>query len=157
VADNYTPAGSSTTVRVLSSTQVIDVEAVAIYTRPSNVYVVVQVPLDDFKAGNSNQYLYVTADLIEGLLAASPDAGQQLVSSVTYVQDVDGSGLLAGFLAFTVVYQPRGRISAPFETTITLPVTSFESADAFNTPLPGGLPLVQITDAYENLKKLAAA
>jgi hypothetical protein len=156
VADNYTPAGSSTTVRVLSSTQVIDVEAVAIYTKPSNVYVVVQVPLADFQAGNSGPYLYDTADLIEGLLAATPDPGQRTVSSVTYVQDTDASGLLAGFLAFTVAYQPQGRISSPFEATVTLPVTSFESAAAFQTPLPGGLPLAQITDAYENLKKLAA-
>ena len=32
MADNYTTAGSAQTVRVLSQTQVIDVEAVAIYT-----------------------------------------------------------------------------------------------------------------------------
>ena len=140
MADNYTTAGSSTTVRVLSSTQVIDVEAVAIYTKPSNVYVVVQVPLADFQAGNSGPYLYDTADLIEGLLAATPDPGQHTVSAVTYVQDTDSSGLLAGFLAFTVSYQRPGVISLPFEAAVTLPVTSFESADAFNTPLPGGLP-----------------
>lgn len=157
MADNYTPAGSSTTVRVLSGTEVIDVEAVAIYTKPSNVYVVVQVPLQDFKAGQEGPFLYDTADLIEGLLAATPDPGQHTVSSVTYVRDTDTSGLFAGFLAFVVSYQPLGRISAPFTETITLPVTAFESAAAFETPLPGGLPLDQITAAYENLKRLAGS
>ena len=157
MGDNYTPAGSSTTVRVLGSTSVIDVEAVGIYTKPSNVYVVVQVPLPDFLADNSEPYLHTTADLIEALLAAEPDPGQHTVSSVTYVRDTDGSGLFAGFLAFVVSYTPTGRISAPFTATVTLPVTSFESADAFNTPLPGGLPLVQITNAYESCKKLANA
>lgn len=155
MAKNYITAGSSTTVRVLDNTSYIDVQAIAIYTRPSNVRVRVQVPLKEFRAGKEGPYLEVTADLIEGLLDATPDAGQHLVSTVTYVEDTDGSGLLAGFLAFTVVYQPEGRISEPYEGTITLPVTSFESADAFNTPLPGGLPLVQITKEYARLRALA--
>lgn len=154
-AKTYRTAGSDSTVRVLSSTKVIDVQAIAIWTIPSNVYVVVQVPLADFKAGKEGPYLTVTSGLIESLLAASPDPGQQLASSVTYVSDTDGSGLLAGFLAFTVSYQPEGRISSPYEATITLPVTSFESADAFDSPLPGGLPLVQLTNAYARLKALA--
>lgn len=155
MADNYTPAGSSTTVRVLSGTDVIDVEAIGIYTKPSNVYVVVQVPLEAFLAGEEGPYLHVTADLIEGLLAATPDPGQHTVSSVSYVRDTDGSGLFAGFLAFTVRYLVTGRISPPFTATVTLPVTSFETAEAFNTPLPGGLPLVQLVNAYERLKALA--
>lgn len=157
MAKNYTTSGSSTTVRVLSSTQVIDVQAVAIYTKPSQVYVVVQVPLQDFQNGKAGPYLATTAGLIEGMLAASPDPGQSLASSVAYVSDRDGSGLLAGFLAFTVSYTPSGVISAPYEETVTLPVTAFETAEAFDTALPGGTPVVQLTDAYARLKALAGS
>ena len=78
-----------------------------------------------------------------------PRAATTFTCAAAGVSDPDGD-------AFTVSYQPPGVISLPFEATVTLPVTSFESADAFNTPLPGGLPLEQITNAYENLKKLAA-
>jgi len=155
VASNYTTAGSATTVRVLSGTSVVDVEAIGIYTKPSNVFVVVQVPLADFLAGKEGSYLFDTADLIEGLLAASPDAGQRLVSGVDYIRDTDGSGLFAGFLAFTVRYLVQGRIAPPFTATVTIPVTSFESAAAFDAPAPGGTPIVQITNAYERLKALA--
>jgi hypothetical protein len=157
MADLYTTAGSSTTVRVLSSTQVIDVQAIAIYTKPSGVYVVVQVPLADFQAGTEGTYLNTTADLIESLLAATPSPGEHDVANVSYISDTDASGLLAGFLAFTISYTPPGSISAPFQNTLTFPVTSFESAAAFDAPLPGGTVLAQINNAYARLKALAGS
>lgn len=157
MAKSYVPAGSSTTVKILSQTEAVDVEAIAIYTRPSNVRVVVPVPLADFKAGKAGPYLAVTAELIESLLVASPDPGQDFISGVANVQDIDSNGLLSSFLVFTVKYQPQGVVSAPFTAAVTLPVTSFETAAAFNTPLPGGLPLVQLTNTYARLKALAAS
>jgi hypothetical protein len=154
VAD-YTPVGSVKTVRVLSQTQVVDVESIAIYTKPSNIYLEVQVPLTDFNAGNADTYLETTADLVEGVLAASPDPGQTLASGCVYVQDIDSSGLLAAFLDFTVSYIPQSTIALPFSTTVRLPLTSFETADAFGAALPGGTPLAILEAAYAQVKKLA--
>lgn len=156
MAANYTTAGSYQTVRVLSQTTVIDVEAIGIYTKPSGFYLVVQVPLSDFLAGNSGTYLSTTSDLVEGVVGATPDPGQNLASGVVYVQDTDSSGLLAAFLDFTVGYTPSGQNQGPFTTVVRLPMSSFETADAFNTALPGGTPLAQLEAAYDQLKATAS-
>jgi hypothetical protein len=155
VAVSYVTAGSYQTVRVLSQTQVVEVEAIGIYTQPSGFYVVVQVPLAEWQAGGADTYLATTADLIEGVVLATPDPGQTLAAGVAYVQDVDASGLLSAFLDFTVSYTPKGAGKAPFTTVVQLPMTSFETADAFNTALPGGTPLAQLEAAYSRLKATA--
>jgi len=156
VAVSYSTAGSYQTVRVLSATQVIDVQAIGIYTLPSGFYVVVQVPLSVWLAGDADAYLATTADLVEGVVLATPDPGQSLAAGVAYVQDVDASGLLAAFLDFTVSYQPAAAGQAPFTTVVRLPMTSFETAAAFETALPGGTPLAQLLAAYNRLKATAS-
>lgn len=155
MASGYVRLGSDTTVRVLSQTDVIDVQAVKIRTTPSGVFCVVPVPLADFNAGHEASYLQTTADLVEGILGATPDPGQTLASSAIYVQTQDASGLLAGFLTFKVAYVKPGSFAAPFTQDVTIPMTSFETAAAFDAPLPGGTPLQLLEAAYANVKRVA--
>lgn len=151
----YTTAGSYQTVKVLSQTSVVDVEAIGIYTKPSGVYIVVQVPLAAYNQDNYDVYLATTASLVEGVLAAAPDPGQTLVSGVSYVQDIDSSGLLSAFLDFTVSYTPTSGNKGTYSTVVRLPLTSFETAEANNTPVNGKVPLVWLDDAYQRLKALS--
>jgi hypothetical protein len=157
VAKLYTTTGSFQTVRVLSQTSVLDVEAIGIVTHPSAVRLTVPVPLAAFNAGNWQSYLEVTAGLIESLIASTPDPGQSLVSGGSGSQQIDAAGLLAYYVNFTVAYTPTTGQQGTFSTIVTLPVSSFESAAAFNTPVNGELPLIHIEKAYARMKALAAA
>ena len=153
---HYTPAGSYQTVRVQSQTSVVDVELIGIYTKPSGVYIGVPVPLAAFQADTYDTFLETTGDLIEGILAApGPDGNQDFVVGVSYVQDIDAAGLLSAFLDFTVAYTPTGTYQGTFSQIVRLPVTSFESAEAYNTKVNGEYPQVAIDNAYLRLKKLA--
>jgi hypothetical protein len=157
MADQYVTAGSYQTVRVQSQTSVVDVELIGIYTKPSNIYIGVPVPSAAFKSGNYKSFLSVTAGLVESLLVASPDAGQTLASSVSYVQDIDASGLLSAFLDFTVSYTPTTTYQGSFSEIVRLPVTVFETADAFDTPINGKTPIEILDAAYARQKALANA
>lgn len=155
MADTYVTTGSTQTVRVLSQTGVVAVEAIGIYTKPFDVYVVVQVPLAQFKAGNYAHYLEVTSELIISLLSATGETGTGLVSGAAYIQDIDSAGLLSAYLALTVSYTPTGGYQSTFSEIVTLPMTTFETAEAFNTPINGRTPIQLITDAQARLIHLA--
>lgn len=149
MASSYTTAGSTPGVRVLSQTQTLPVELIAIWTQPHNVYLVVPVPLVAFNAGTQDTYLTPPAELVEQLF----QAGQ--VTAIVYVQTVDGSQLLAASLDVTVTYQPTTGSAGPFSAIVRLPFTVFESLDAFAAPLAGGTPSAQIEAAYSQLVKTA--
>jgi len=157
MAKSYVTTGSFQTVRVLSQTQVLDVEAIGIATKPSGVRLTVPVPKAAYDAGTWQPYLATTAELIESLIASNPDAGQHLVSGASGSQAIDGAGLLAYYVNFTVSYTPTAGQQGTFSTIVTLPVSSFESAAAFNTPVNGVVPLLQIENAYNRLKATANA
>ena len=151
MADNYTTAGSAQTVRVLSQTQVIDVEAVAIWTKPSSVYMVVQVPLAAWQAGNQDQYLAPPAELVEQLIQGG------LVVGVTQVQAVDSSQLLSSFLDLTVSYTPTTGITAPFTAIVRAPFTAFETLDAFQAWESSVPPDGPVVNAWKQLRATANA
>jgi hypothetical protein len=155
MAATYVTTGSNQTVRVLSQTGVVAVEAIGIYTKPYDVYVVVQVPLAAFKAGNYAKYLEVTSELIVSLFNATPDPGQRLVTGASYVQDIDSSGLLSAYLALTVSYTPTSGYQGTFSEIVTLPMTTFETGEAFDAPIDGVTPIELITQAYARQRKLA--
>lgn len=155
MAASYVTSGSYQTVRVQSQTSVIDVELIGIYTKPSSVYIGVPVPLAAYQGGDYASMLAVTSQLVESLIAATPDPGQSLVSSVSYVQDIDSAGLLSAFLDFTVAYTPTATYQGTFSEIVRLPVTSFETGDAFDTPINGVTPIVMLTNAYARLKHTA--
>lgn len=152
MADSWTPDGSSTTVRVLSQTEVIDAQSIGIITKPSGVRVRVQVPLADFRANRYKPYLDTTATLIEGVLDAEPDPGQKLATAATYSEDTDDAGLLAAFISFLVSYSAPGVLAPPYTETVTFPLARFETAAAFEVE-PS--PIVTLTNAYGRLKRLA--
>lgn len=156
MADTYVTTGSTQTVRVLSQTGVVPVEAIGIYTKPYDVYAVVQVPLAQFKAGHYAHYLEVTSELLISLLNAAGEDGTGLVSGAAYVQDIDSSGLLSAYMALTVTYQPPGGYQTSFNEVVTLPMTVFETGEAFSTPINGKTPIELITDAQARLKRLAS-
>lgn len=145
MANDYQLAGQSQTVRVLSQTQTVPVQAVGLFTKPSGVYMVVPVPLSEWKAGNQGPYLDAPSQLVEQVIAGG------LVNAVTYVQSTDASGLLSSFLDFTVSYVAPNGPGFPSSTKVRLPFTAFESFDAFTQPLPGGTVSDQIRTAYNTL------
>lgn len=157
MATQFVTAGSYQTVRVQSQTSVVDVELIGIYTKPSNIYIGVPVPLAAFNAGNYESFLDVTAGLVESILAATPDPGQSLAQSASYVQDIDAAGLLSAFLDFTVAYIPTTTYQGPFSQIVRLPVTVFETAAAFDTPINGTTPIQLLDAAYARQKQLANA
>jgi hypothetical protein len=157
VAKQYVTAGSYQTVRVQSQTSVVDVELIGIYTKPSNIYIGVPVPKAAFEAGNYDSFLSVTAGLVESILAATPDPGQTLAQSASYVQDIDAAGLLSAFLDFTVAYIPTSTYQGSFSEIVRLPVTVFETAAAFDTKINGVTPIQILDAAYARQKKLASA
>ena len=154
MADQYDVVGSSSTIRVLSPTQAIDVEAITIVTKPSGVRLVVQVPLTDFQNDDYDQYLVVSANLVEGVLAATPAAGQDLATAAYQSQDTDSAGLIAYYVSFLVTYQPTGITALPLTQWVTFPMTTFETAAAFQV---SPTPVVTLADAYARLQKLAGS
>lgn len=154
MASTYSVVGSATTIRVLSQTSAIDVEAIQIVTKPSGVRLTVQVPLVDYRAGNADGYLSLTSTLIEGILAAQPAPGQNLATAAVYSQDTDPSDLLAAYISFLVTFNPGGPTSAPLTEWVTFPMTKFEDQAAYAAD-PN--PITELDAAYARLQALAAS
>lgn len=160
MAKYYDVAGASPGVKVVSQTQVVDVESVGIYTKPSSVYTIVLVPLQAFRAGNTNKYLEPPALLIEQLMGNDLGGGQTVetyVSAAQFVQAQDASGLLANFMDFTVYYDPDSGSGLPLTALVRIPMTSLASFDAFTQPIAGGTPSDLIKAAHARLVKLAGS
>jgi hypothetical protein len=157
MAANYVTSGSYQTVRVLSQTTVVAVEAIGIYTKPSDVYMVVQVPLAAYQAGNAASYLDFAAVEVEAIIAANPQAGQSLVSGVSYIQDIDSSGLLSAFLDFTVSYTPLSGYQTTFAQIVREPMSLFEASTQAAKDTDISNVLLDLEAAYNRLVKLSKA
>lgn len=162
MAQYYTVVSSRQTTRVLSQSQTVPVEAVGIYTVPSNVYLTVLVPLAAYKAGKDAKYLEPPALLVEQLMGqdiggAAGSSVATHVSGAQQVQSQDSSGLLAYFVDLTVYFLPDNQIGAPLTGTVRLPMTSLESFAAFEKPIAGGTPSDLIGAEYDRLVKLAGS
>ncbi len=160
MAEFYTVVGSQTATKVLSQTASQKVEAVQLYTKPSSVYMIVNVPYPSWVAGKANTYLEPPVLLTEQLLGN--DTGVDLgtaepnSSDAAFVQDTDASHLLADYMDFTVSYQPTTGIALPFTTVVRIPMTSLASFDAFSQPISGGKTAQQLlTEAHTRLVNLA--
>jgi hypothetical protein len=112
MARNYTPQGSYKDIQVLSPTAVVDTMVLTAYTRPSNIYYEVNVPMEAYNAGSGPEYLDTTALGLENL-AASPD-----VRSVHFTTDLDNSGLIVDSAVATVGITPPMGASGPFTTEV---------------------------------------
>jgi hypothetical protein len=149
MADKYTTISARQTIQVVSQTESADVEAVTIQTIPSLIRMTVLVPLKEWTGGKAATYLEPPASIVEGLVA------EGFVSSASYVQDTDASGLLSGFLNLTVSYTPPGSPGLPFTTIVQVPMTALATDDAYTAwakAQPGGHP---IETAYDALKATA--
>ena len=158
MAQYWTPAGSFQTVHVVSQTSAPDVEAVGIYTKPSNIYMVALVPLSAWQSGDYATYLDTPALLVESILAdfgLLPPAGGQLVTGAQYVQREDANGLLSGFMDFTVTYVQPNPPGGTFSGTVRVPMTDLESLEAFAAAEAAGTGPGQIKPEYDRLVALA--
>lgn len=151
-----TLGGSYSTVKVLSTTSYIDVEAIPIETVPHGVRLTVLVPLEEWQDGNADTYLNPPAELVEELLGTG-GSGPGLVSAIVQVQAQDSSRLIAYFLNVTVTYVSPNPQQQPFSATISLPMTAFETLEAYNSPMANGQkPDEAIQSTYEQLKATAS-
>lgn len=146
---HFHPVGSVATVQVLSQTEVADVQRVRGYTKPTGVYIAVNVPARAWKAGNDETYTEPPAALIEGQIA------QGLISGAVFVQASDENNLLSDAVDFIVSYDPPGADTLPFTTTVRVPMTALASDSAYTqyaqTP-PHEKPIVT---AYNRLVETA--
>lgn len=138
----YTITTQTQTIQQLTSGQVLDVELVGFQTIPHNAYAQVYVPLTDWQAGNSANYVNPVAAAIEQLL------GLAYVTAASYAQNVDPStNLLTGYEAFTVSYNPPGPPAA-MTTIVQIPISQLaQGAD--------GAPTAAINSAYAQLQQTA--
>lgn len=162
MAQYYDVVSSRQTVRVISQNQVAPVQAIGIYTKPSQVYLNVLVPLAAYQAGKEATYLEPPALLTEQLMGNDTGVpgtpiGSPRVLGAQYVQANDASGLLVGFVDFTVYYQPDNSVGLPLTGTVRIPMTSLESFAAFTKPIAGGTPSDLIGAEYNRLVQLAGS
>ena len=102
MAANYNLVTSQSTIQVLSPTVVQDVVVITIQTLPSLVIASLWVTQTEWEAGNAAAILSGYAANIEQVMA-SPK-----VESASSGPVLDGSGLQATEITFTVAYTPPG-------------------------------------------------
>lgn len=87
-------------VQVLGESTIRNVMQIGFTTVPSNVYAIVEIPLQFWRQFGSTAYVDQVASLIEAAMSR-PD-----VVGAEYVQDLDETGLLTAFVEFIVSIQP---------------------------------------------------
>lgn len=151
----FTPLDSYRTVKVLSPTDVLDVQYVSAITTPHGLGFAYAVPIDSWNEspGNANGLLDVIAIDLEGIYT-----GGHLVAS-TPVQDLDRNGLLQDFVAAVVEYDRTAQGLPPLQGTVNIPVDSFFTSEV----IPGGFgvpgaksPAEYVAEEYALLAALAA-
>ena len=161
MAQYWTPVSSATATQVLSQTASRKVERVSLYTKPSSVYMIVNVPYSEWAAGNEATYLEPPVLLVEQLMGNDTGGdftGTTYVTGATFIQDTDASHLLADYMQFTVSYIPPGGFGLPFTAQVPIPMTALSSFAAFSQPIHGGKTAQQlIQDAHDQLVALAGA
>jgi hypothetical protein len=113
---SYIPQGSSRTVQVLSSSQVVEVERIEAATVPHNVGFWRYVPIAAFNAEGSDPWLEPLAAAIEQRLASG------LADDAAMVEDTDAFGLVQDFIDFIVSVPPGPGKVGPFTATVRVPV-----------------------------------
>ena len=157
MAATYATTSSRPNVKTLDGQTVIDVEAIGIVTKPTGIRFTVPVPKTAFDQGGADTIVNFAATEVEALVSANPDAGQNLVTGGSGSQQIDNNGLLAYFINLIVSYTPANGTQGSFTETVTMPVSVFESAGAYDAGVGGKSPVVLVTEAYARLKALAAA
>jgi hypothetical protein len=142
---HFRPIGAVATQQVLSQTETIDVQRVRGYTKPSGIYLAINVPLRAWKAGNDEQYTEPPAAIIEGLV------NEGLISGATFVQATDENHLFADAVDLTVSYDPPGAATLPFTTIVRLPMTALATRAAYTAYADTAPHKAPIVTAYNRL------
>jgi hypothetical protein len=142
---HFHPVGSVATVQVLSQTEVADVQRVRGYSKPTGIYLAVNVPRRAWQAGNDETYTEPPAGIIEGLI------GEGLISGAVFVQASDENNLLADAVDFIVSYDPPGADTLPFTTTVRIPMTALASRSAYTNYSATAPHVHPIVTAYNRL------
>lgn len=142
MAESYTVTDQHQTVQQLAAGSVVDVEVVGFVTTKHGVHAQVVVPLKAWQEGRTHDYAQPLAHGIEHLL------NEGLATGAAYVEDVDGTtGLLAGYLDFTVSYTPAHALAA-MTTTVRVPAREVAAS-------PDGEPAKLLKAALATLKHTA--
>src|SRR6266704_2169398 len=124
MASNWRTVYSYPDVQVLSATLAIDVETVGVVTTPGEVFFEYQFPREEWQGGSGPfvaAALDPIANEVESWLAYT-SGGVGSVADLSYVQDVDASGLLTAFLDFTIrVPSPSTDRPGPFTASVRVP------------------------------------
>jgi len=146
----YTILGSYTTVQVISSTTVQDVQYFTIQTTPSGVVASIPVLEEEFLVVGAGPELQAFAEAIETIMAEA-----NVIAGVGN-QIIDDNGLLADYVTFTVQYVGTNTAPSGVTATADVPVTllnfSEEPRDQLNVPRVQAV----IDASYNALKKSAA-
>lgn len=146
MAKQYVIAGSFQSVDVVSQTEIIPSQAMRIYTQPHGTFVIVLVPRTDFQAGKTDKYLAPVAKIIEELWA------DKVISGAVWGQDENPTtGLLIGYMYFTVSLLDSDGNFLPFSTVVAVPVKALSSLTAFQTSTAGPPYAQQIAEAINQL------
>jgi len=157
VAGNYATTSSRPNVKTLDGQTVIDVQAIGIVTKPTGIRFTVPVPKTTFDQGGAEAILAFAATEVEALTANVDNTGNPLISGGSGSQQIDNNGLLAYFINLIVSYTPATGTQGTYTEVVTLPVSVFESSEAYIAGINGVKPVDLVVAAYERLRKLAAA
>lgn len=148
----FIPLDSFRTVKVLTATDVIDVQYVSAISEPSGFGFAYAVPHDEYVASQGVGLLDVIAVQLEEI----GSNGQMVASSG--VQDLDKNGLLQDFVAAVVEYPRTGQGLPPLQGTVNIPVNNFFAQDTGigGFHIPGvEAPNQFVVDEYQRLATLA--
>jgi hypothetical protein len=146
---HFHPIGSVATVQVLSQTEVADVQRVRGYTKPTGIYLAVNVPRRAWQNGNEETFEEAPAAIIEGLIA------EGLLAGATFVQATDENRLFSDAVDLTVSYDPPGADTLPFTTIVRIPMTALASRAAYTLYAETPPHVRPIVTAYNRLVETA--
>jgi hypothetical protein len=146
---HFRPIGSAAAVQVLSQTQTQDVQRVRGYTKPSGIYLAINVPRSAWTAGHDETYTEPPASIIEGLI------NQGLISGATQVQYTDDNNLFADAVDLTVSYDPPGADTLPFTTIVRIPMSALMTRAAYSAYADTPPHKAPIVTAYNRLVETA--
>lgn len=142
---SYLEQGSSRTVQVLSSSQVVEVERVEAQTVPHGVGFWRYVPLAAFNAEGTQPWLEPLGAAIEQRLTSG------LADDAQMVEDTDAFGLVQDFVDFAISVEPGPGKVGPFTAMVRVPVLLLTA----DTSIVGGAVSDLFDTAYAALHAIA--
>lgn len=128
MAANYITQGSARTIRVMSPTNVADVERVDAETIPHGVPFWAYIPLTSFNMLTGDAMIDQIAVAIEGLISSGG------AESAAMIEDTDANGLIQDLVRFTLSIPGPPASGGTFSTQVDIPVTTLTDTEGFIRP-----------------------